>query len=100
TTGLVAEVGAEQPAYRVALRADMDALPVQEQTGLPFASTTEGVTHACGHDVHVTALLGAVLALKEHEQVLLERGTGVRAIFQAAEEVIPGGAQEAIAHGV
>ena len=99
-TGLVAEVGAEQPAYRVALRADMDALPVQERTGLPFASTTDGVTHACGHDVHVTALVGAMLALKVIEQDLRERGTGVRAIFQAAEEVMPGGAHEAIAAGV
>ncbi|MDT0213449.1 amidohydrolase [Rothia sp. ARF10] len=99
-TGLVADLGADQPAYRVALRADMDALPVQESTGLPFASVTDGVTHACGHDVHVAALLGAMLALKEHEQVLLERGTAVRAIFQAAEEVIPGGALEAIAQGV
>ncbi|GAA4110569.1 M20 family metallopeptidase [Knoellia locipacati] len=99
-TGLVADLGADSPAYRVALRADMDALPVQEQTGLPFASVTDGVTHACGHDVHVTALLGALLALKEQEQALLERGTAVRAIFQAAEEVIPGGALEAIADGV
>ncbi|MFW5475051.1 amidohydrolase [Knoellia sp. CPCC 206450] len=99
-TGLVADLGADQPAYRVALRADMDALPVQEHTGLPFASVTDGVTHACGHDVHVTALLGALLALKEQEQALLERGTAVRAIFQAAEEVIPGGALEAIAEGV
>ena len=64
-TGLVADLGADSPAYRVALRADMDALPVQERTGLPFASATDGVTHACGHDVHVTALLGALLALKE-----------------------------------
>ena len=99
-TGLVADLGADSPAYRVALRADMDALPVQEQTGLPFASVTDGVTHACGHDVHVTALLGALLALKDQEQALLERGTAVRAIFQAAEEVIPGGALEAIADGV
>lgn len=99
-TGLVADLGAEQAAYRVALRADLDALPVQERTGLAFSSATDGVTHACGHDVHVTALLGAVLALKENEQALLERGTGVRAIFQAAEEVIPGGALEAIAQGV
>lgn len=99
-TGLVADLGAEQAAYRVALRADMDALPVQERTGIAFASTTDGVAHACGHDVHVTSLLGAMLALKEHEQALLERGTGVRAIFQAAEEVIPGGAHEAIAEGV
>ena len=88
-TGLVAEVGAEQPAYRVALRADMDALPVQESTGLAFASTTDGVAHACGHDVHVTALLGAMLTLKELEQDLRERGTAVRGIFQAAEEVMP-----------
>ena len=99
-TGLVADLGADQPAYRVALRADMDALPVQELTGLPYASVTDGVTHACGHDVHVTALLGALLALKENEQTLLERGTAVRAIFQAAEEVIPGGAHDAIAEGV
>ena len=54
-TGLVADLGAEQPAYRVALRADLDALPVRERTGLDWASTTDGVCHACGHDVHVAA---------------------------------------------
>jgi amidohydrolase len=97
-TGLLADVGPEQPSYRVALRADIDALPVRERTGLPFASTTPGVCHACGHDVHTAALLGAMLALKAEEETLRERGVAVRAIFQAAEEVIPGGAHDAISH--
>lgn len=97
-TGLLAHIGPSQPSYRVALRADIDALPVRERTGLPFASTTPGVCHACGHDVHTAALLGAVLALKANEAGLRERGTAVRAIFQPAEEIIPGGAHDAIAH--
>ncbi len=99
-SGAVADLGAEQAAYRVLLRADIDALPVRERTGLPFASVTAGVCHACGHDVHVTALLGALLALKDVEDDLRERGIGVRAVFQAAEEVIPGGAHEAVTAGV
>ncbi|KRF24082.1 amidohydrolase [Phycicoccus sp. Soil803] len=98
-SGLVADLGAEQPAYRVALRADLDALPVGERTGLPWASTTEGICHACGHDVHVAAMLGAGLALKQHEEALRERGIGVRLLFQPAEEVIPGGAVDLIAEG-
>jgi amidohydrolase len=98
-TGLVADLGAEQPAYRVALRADLDALPVGERTGVAWASTTEGICHACGHDVHVAAALGAALALKRHEDALRERGIGVRLLFQPAEEVIPGGAVDLVAHG-
>lgn len=98
-TGVFAEIGAEQAAYRVGLRADMDALPVRERTDLDFASRTPGVCHACGHDVHVTALIGAALALHAQEEALRERGIGVRAIFQAAEETMPGGAHDAIAHG-
>lgn len=97
-TGLLADVGPDQASYRVALRADIDALPVRERTGLPFASRTPGVCHACGHDVHTAALLGAVLALRAHEDGLRERGIAVRAVFQAAEEIIPGGAHDAIAH--
>jgi amidohydrolase len=96
-TGLVAELGAEQPAYRVAIRADLDALPVGERTGLEWSSTTEGIAHACGHDVHVAAVLGAGLALKAHEDGLRERGIAVRLLFQPAEEVIPGGAIDLIA---
>jgi amidohydrolase len=98
-TGLLADVGAPEPAFRVGLRADMDALPVRERSGVEFASLTPGVCHACGHDVHTAALLGALLALKELEPALLRRGIAVRGIFQAAEEVIPGGAHEAITAG-
>jgi len=91
-TGLVADIGPVDPAYRVALRADLDALPVAERTGLSFTSTTDEVCHACGHDVHIAAVLGAGLALQEHADLLAARRTGVRLIFQPAEEVTPGGA--------
>lgn len=98
-TGLVAELGPEHPAYRVALRADMDALPLVERTGLPWSSRTDGVAHACGHDVHVAATLGAGLALARAQGELHRLGVGVRLIFQAAEEVIPGGASEIVDQG-
>jgi amidohydrolase len=87
--GLIAEIGAAGPI--VALRADLDALPVPDLTGEPWSSTVEGVAHACGHDVHTSALVGAALALaRVHRQGLL-RGR-VRLLFQPAEEVMPGGA--------
>lgn len=84
-TGLIAELGQGQPV--IALRADIDALPILEKTGLPYASQTPGVMHACGHDFHQTSLLGAAELLKEREQEL--RGT-VRLIFQPAEEISQG----------
>ena len=88
-TGLVVEVG--EGERLVALRADIDALPVEDLTTDPWTSTVPGVAHACGHDVHTTALLGAGLALAEaqHRGVLPGR---VRLLFQPAEEVMPGGA--------
>ena len=98
-TGLIADLGAEQPAYRVALRADLDALPVRERTSLDWASTNYGVCHACGHDVHVAAVLGAGLALHQHENALRERGIALRLIFQPAEEIIPGGAVDVLEYG-
>ena len=98
-TGLVADIGPADPAYRVALRADLDALPVTERTGLAFASQTDGVCHACGHDVHIAAVLGAGLALQQHADALAAQGTGVRLIFQPAEEVLPGGAKAVIDQG-
>ena len=98
-TGLVADIGPVNPAYRVALRADLDALPLAERTGLPFASKYEGVCHGCGHDVHVAAVLGAGLALHEHADLLAAQGLGVRLIFQPAEEVTPGGSLGVIAQG-
>lgn len=98
-TGLIAEIGPVNPGYRVALRADLDALPVTERTGLPFTSQSAGVCHACGHDVHVAVVLGAGLALRAQAELLAEQGLGVRLIFQPGEEVTPGGALGVIEQG-
>lgn len=94
-TGIVATLGAEKPGPCVALRADMDALPLQELTGLPYASQKPGFMHACGHDGHTTCLLGAALVLSELRDEL--RGP-VKFIFQPAEEA-QGGAQRMCAEG-
>ncbi|MCS5948457.1 M20/M25/M40 family metallo-hydrolase [Klebsiella pneumoniae subsp. pneumoniae] len=67
-TGLVAEVGSGDKV--IALRADIDALPIQEATGLPYRSQNQGVMHACGHDIHTSVMLGAALLLKEREAEL------------------------------
>jgi amidohydrolase len=98
-TGLIADIGPVDPAHRVALRADMDALPLAERTGMPFASQSGGICHACGHDVHVAAVLGAGLALQQHADTLAAQGLGVRLIFQPAEEVTPGGSLAVIEQG-
>lgn len=95
-TGLMVEIG-ESP--RVALRADIDALPLHEATGLPFASTVPEVCHACGHDIHTTVGLGVALVLHELNQTGALPG-GVRVIFQPAEETQPGGAGHLMALGV
>src|SRR3954468_7681025 len=89
-SGVVAEIGDETGPV-VALRADLDALPVNDTTTDPWQSQVPGVAHACGHDVHTTALLGAGLALAEVRAEGLHPGR-VRLLFQPAEEVIPGGA--------
>ncbi|WP_454293967.1 amidohydrolase [Salana multivorans] len=103
-TGVVCDIpaspGALAPGHRrIALRADLDALPVTEETGLPFASLKPGVSHACGHDVHTAVVLGAGLALAELSREGL-LGVNVRLIFQPAEEVQPGGAESVIEAGV
>ncbi len=98
-SGVVADLGPRDPRRRVALRADLDALPVVERTGLPWSSTVDGVAHACGHDAHTAIVLGAGLALATQGRELDQRGLGVRLVFQPAEEVIPGGAQEIIDGG-
>ncbi len=99
-SGLICDIGPGPAAtgrQRIALRADLDALPILETTGLPWASTTRGAAHACGHDVHTTAsVLGAGLLLA---QVADQLTTGVRLVFQPAEEVQPGGALDVIAAG-
>jgi amidohydrolase len=92
-TGLVAEVGEGDTV--VALRADIDALPIEEQTSLPYRSENKGCMHACGHDFHTASVLGAALLLKQHETVLTGR---VRIFFQPAEEA-PGGAKVLIEAG-
>ncbi|MCM3268721.1 amidohydrolase [Paenibacillus elgii] len=81
--GVLAEVEGTEPGPTVALRADIDALPVTEDTGLPFASEIPGKMHACGHDFHTAAIVGAALLLKRHAAEL--KGT-VRLLFQPAEE--------------
>jgi amidohydrolase len=82
----------------VALRADIDALPVQELAALPFSSRVPGVAHVCGHDVHTAAVLGAGLVLRrlDREGLLTH---GVRLIFEPGEEQVPGGAVDVIADG-
>ena len=96
-TGLVAEIGEGDRV--VALRADLDALPVEDATEDPWTSTAPGVAHACGHDVHTAALVGAGLALAEvHDRGLLPGR--VRLLFQPAEEVMPGGALHLMSLGV
>lgn len=94
-TGVFADIKGGKPGKTVALRADIDALPIEEKTGLPYASKREGVMHACGHDFHTTALLGAAFLLKRDQSEL--PGT-IRLIFQPAEE-FGGGATHVIADG-
>jgi amidohydrolase len=93
-TGLICDIGPEH-RQRIALRADMDALPMDERTGAEYSSTVPNVAHACGHDAHTAILLGTGMALA----AAAELPVGVRLVFQAAEELMPGGAIDAIAAG-
>ena len=92
-TGVLCDIGTGPRC--VALRADMDALPLTEATGLPHSSTVDGAAHACGHDAHTTILLAAGLALAAAPEL----PGRVRLIFQPAEEVMPGGALDILASG-
>lgn len=96
-TGVVATLQGAHPGPTRLLRADMDALPIHEATGLPFASQHPGKMHACGHDVHTASLLGAALILHRLRDDL---HGAVRFLFQPSEEVIPGGAKPMIEEGV
>jgi amidohydrolase len=94
-TGLTCDLGPDH-VPKIALRADMDALLLSERTGAPYASVVPGVAHACGHDAHTAILVGTALALATAPELPI----GVRLIFQSAEELMPGGAIDAIAAGV
>ncbi|MDB4925634.1 M20 family metallopeptidase [Mucilaginibacter sp.] len=96
--GLVALITGEKPSDKVvALRADMDALPITEANDVPYKSQNVGVMHACGHDVHTSSLLGTAKILTELKS---EFGGTVKLIFQPAEERLPGGASLMIKEGV
>lgn len=96
-TGLFVDIG--DGDIRIGLRADIDALPILEETGLPYASTSTGIAHACGHDIHTTVMLGVALVLAKIDAETPLDGR-VRVIFQPAEETMPGGALDVIAQGV
>jgi amidohydrolase len=97
-TGIVAFLEGKNPTKRlIALRADMDALPITEENDVSYKSQNPGVMHACGHDVHTSSLLGAAIILNE----LKEEWEGrIQLIFQPAEEVLPGGASLMIKEGI
>jgi hippurate hydrolase len=85
-SGISAVIGGKRPGKTFLLRADMDALPIREETGLPFASKTSNM-HACGHDLHTSMLLGAAQLLKRHEDDIHGQ---VKLMFQPAEEIVSG----------
>jgi amidohydrolase len=98
TTGVIGLIKGKNPDSRiVALRGDMDALPINEQNDVPYKSTKQGIMHACGHDVHTTCLVGAARILSETKNEW--EGT-VKLIFQPGEEKNPGGASLLIKEGV
>jgi hippurate hydrolase len=98
TTGVVALLEGRNPSAKIiALRADIDALPITEENNVPYKSTQQGVMHACGHDVHTSILLGAAKVLRELKNNF--EGT-IKLIFQPGEEKNPGGASLLIKEGV
>jgi len=97
-TGIVATIKGKNPERKtIALRADIDALPIEEKNNIPYKSKNKGVMHACGHDAHTASLLGVILILNELKDEF--EGT-VKCIFQPGEELLPGGAKLMIQQGV
>ncbi|USB33163.1 amidohydrolase [Paenibacillus sp. YPG26] len=96
-TSVMARLIGSRPGKVLAIRADIDALPIEEDTGLPYSSGNPGVMHACGHDGHTATVLGVAKVMAEHQAELEGE---IRFIFQHAEELPPGGAEEMIAAGV
>lgn len=96
-TSVVAELRGALPGHTIAVRADIDGLPIHEEVDVAFRSTRDGAMHACGHDGHTAIVLGLATLLAAHVDTL--PGT-VRFVFQHAEELSPGGAEELVQHGV
>ncbi|HEY8582468.1 MAG TPA: amidohydrolase [Capillimicrobium sp.] len=96
-TSVMARLVTGRPGRTVAIRADLDALPIEEDTGLPFASTRPGVMHACGHDGHTSILLGVATALAALRDQLAGE---LRLLWEHGEEALPGGASQMVAAGV
>ena len=94
--GLVADLRVDENAKTVAIRADMDALPIEEQTQKPYASREKGIMHACGHDSHTAIALGTAIAMAQHKEAL---PGNMRFIFQPSEESKEGGSVEMIEEG-
>ena len=95
-TGVVVLIGSNTSDHCVAIRADLDALPIHEIEGRSYGSTSEGIMHACGHDAHTTCALGAAYLL---QQIADELPCPIKLIFQPGEELLPGGATKVIAAG-
>jgi amidohydrolase len=96
-TGLYGFIKGDAQGKKITLRAETDALPIQEDTGLDFASVNQGIMHACGHDVHSACLYGALAILKQYEYKIPNQ---IQFIFQPAEEKLPGGATKVLESGV
>ncbi|MEK4662623.1 M20 family metallopeptidase [Priestia sp. FSL H7-0729] len=94
--GVIGTIRGDNPGPVVMLRADMDALPIQDEKNIEYASQQAGAMHACGHDGHISILLGTALYFSRHKQEI--RGE-IRFLFQPAEELLPGGAVQVIADG-
>lgn len=94
--GVIGTIRGDKPGPVVMLRADMDALPIQDEKNIEYASQQAGAMHACGHDGHISILLGTALYFSRHKQEI--RGE-IRFLFQPAEELLPGGAVQVIADG-
>ena len=96
-TGVIGLIRGKKPESKlIVLRGDIDALPILENTGLPFSSVNKGVMHACGHDVHTSCVLGAGRVLNDCKDQF--EGT-IKLLFQPGEEKLPGGATKVIASG-
>ena len=96
-TGVIGLIEGAQSGKTIALRADLDALPIIEKNDVPYKSQNEGVMHACGHDVHTTCLLGAAYILNQNKDKIKGK---IKLIFQPGEEKLPGGASLLIKEGV